>query len=93
MHHARPETSPRLLRVLRVLADGRRHTTLDLQEKARTVAAGTCVSELRHFGYRIVCARRDRGLGRGPVWEYRMPEPPTALEMAAIEAEAARRCR
>lgn len=85
MHHGRPETSPRLLRVLRVLADGRPHTTWQIQEAARTVATGTCVSELRHAGFEIVCARRDRGPGRGPVWEYRMPAPPTAIELAALE--------
>ena len=85
IHHARPESSPRLMRVLRVLADGREHTTLEIQERARTVATATCVSELRAAGYRVRCERRSRGADRRPVWVYWMPTPPTPIELAALE--------
>lgn len=84
MHHSHPARSARLLRVLRVLSDGREHTTLEIQEAARTVATGTCVSELRHAGYAVVCERRQRGPERRPVWVYWMPAPPTPLELAAL---------
>ena len=87
MHNARPETSPRLMRVLRVLADGRPHTTLEIQTEARTVATGTCVSELRQCGYEIACEQRRGGEDGRRVWVYSMPRPPTALEMRALEGE------
>ena len=86
MHAARPSRSPRLMRVLRLLSDGREHSSREIQQGADTVAAGTCVSELRAAGYEVECRRKD-GPGRRPVWLYRMPSPPTALELAALEAE------
>lgn len=82
IHHARPETSPRLMRVLRVLADGRWHSTLAIQTAAETVAVSACVSELRACGYAVDCRRRARR--DGPVWEYSMPAPPTPLELEAL---------
>ena len=85
IHAAHPSRSPRLLRVLRVLADGREHTTLEIQEAARTVATSTCVAELRASGYEVEC-RRAALADRRPVWRYRMPAPPTPIELAALES-------
>ena len=87
IHAADPARSPRLMRVLRVLSDGREHSSRELQERADTVAAGTCVSELRAAGYDVSCRRAARA-GRRPVWLYSMPSPPTALELAALERGA-----
>lgn len=83
IHAAHPSRSRRLLRVLRVLADGREHTTREIQEAARTVATATCVSELRASGYDVACRRESRD--RAAVWLYSMPTPPTPLELAALE--------
>lgn len=53
--HAAPLTSPRLQRVLRLLRDGRPHTTRDIVRRARVMAVNACISELRHHGAEIVC--------------------------------------
>lgn len=53
--HAAPLTSPRLQRVLAVLADGRPHTTRAIVRKGRVMAVNACVSELRHHGAVIEC--------------------------------------
>lgn len=66
MHAAKPENSPRLRRLLAALADGREHTSRELQDAAQTVAVGTCASELRAAGHEVVCRRRGR------VWTYRL---------------------
>lgn len=67
MHAARPEHSPRLQRLLAVLADGREHTSRELQDAAATVAVGTCASELRAAGYDVTCRRRGKN-----VWTYQL---------------------
>ncbi len=59
IHAAKIDRSPRLNRVLRVLRDGREHTSWELQMEARTVAVHTCISELRANGYAI--SRRQSG--------------------------------
>jgi hypothetical protein len=51
-------TSPRLQRVLELLADGRPHTTRDIVRKARVMAVNACISELRHHGAEIVCTQQ-----------------------------------
>lgn len=51
-------TSPRLQRVLKLLADGRPHTTRDIVRKARVMAVNACISELRHHGAEIVCTQQ-----------------------------------
>ena len=53
--HAAPLTSPRLQRVLAVLADGRPHTTRDIVRRGRVMAVNACVSELRQHGAAIDC--------------------------------------
>ena len=83
IHAAAVARSPRLQRVLRVLSDGRWHSTLAIQTLASTVATSTCVAELRACGHAVECRRRARPDG-SPVWEYRMPAPPTPLELEAL---------
>ena len=56
--HAAPLASPRLQRVLRLLQDGRPHTTRDIVRRARVMAVNACISELRHHGAKISCSRR-----------------------------------
>ena len=53
--HAALLTSPRLQRVLAVLADGRPHTTRDIVRRGRVMAVNACVSELRQHGAAIDC--------------------------------------
>lgn len=65
MHSARLAHSDRLQRVLRVLSDGRPHSTLDLMQRARVCAVNSCVAELRDNGVEINCTRK------GDVWRYK----------------------
>lgn len=74
MHAARVERSARLRRVLEALRPGLWISSLDLAREARTVAPGTCVSELRANGYRIDCRQGSGPEGR--VWEYRLTGAP-----------------
>ena len=83
IHAAAVARSPRLQRVLRVLSDGGWHSTLQIQTLASTVATATCISELRAGGHAVECRRRARRDG-SPLWEYRMPAPPTPLELEAL---------
>jgi hypothetical protein len=61
IHAGRVETSPRLQRVLAVLADGARHTTRDLMFEANVCAVSACVSELRANGIDVRCEAIARG--------------------------------
>jgi hypothetical protein len=74
MNHANALKSARLKRVLKVLADGREHSSLELMMRAKTIAPGTCVSELRKNGAVIDCKRRQEP--GGPVWYYKMTKGP-----------------
>lgn len=51
-------SSPRLQRVLALLADGRPHTTRDIVRKAKVMAVNACISELRHHGAEITCTQQ-----------------------------------
>jgi len=74
MHHARVSHSPRLRRVLTVLKDGGEHSSWEIAKRAKTVAPGTCVSELRANGAEIEC-RQDRSSGK-TVFYYQMTKGP-----------------
>ena len=71
-HHARVENSARLQRVLDVLSDGRWHSSLEIAMKARTVAPGSCVAELRSNGFDIECRYRETTEEGRRVFEYRL---------------------
>lgn len=49
--------SPRLQRVLRLLLDGRPHTTRGIIRKAHVAAVNAIVAELRHHGAEIICVQ------------------------------------
>lgn len=51
-------TSPRLQRALKLLSDGRPHSTRDVVRKARVMAVNAVVSELRHHGAEILCSQQ-----------------------------------
>ena len=71
-------SSPRLQRVLRLLADGRPHTTRDIVRRARVMAVNACISELRSHGAEIACVRQAAANGLGWVWYYTMTKGPVA---------------
>ena len=75
MHAARLSASPRLQRVLRVLRDGRAHSTLELVMGAQVMAVSACIAELRAHGAVIHCEQRasERGERR---WFYTMTKEP-----------------
>lgn len=75
IHAGNPASSLRLRRVLDVLraAGSRGVTSLELQERASTVAPGTCVSELRASGLVVECAYEGRADGR-KVYRYTLRE-------------------
>jgi hypothetical protein len=56
--HAAGLHSPRLQRVLRLLSDGRPHTTRDVVQEADVMAVNACVAELRSHGADILCTRQ-----------------------------------
>ena len=72
--HAARLTSPRLQRVLRLLADGREHTTRDIVRRAGVCAVNAIVAELRSHGAEITCQRRKEG-GRWRFY-YKMTKGP-----------------
>lgn len=51
-------TSPRLQRALKLLSDGRPHTTREVVRKANVMAVNAVMSELRHHGAEIVCTQQ-----------------------------------
>ena len=76
MMHAAPLTSPRLARVLRLLADNRPHSTRDIARRTHVLAISACVAELRHHGAEIGCQRAQ--VGDKWVFFYTMTKGPTA---------------
>ena len=68
--------SARMQRVLKVLRDGRPHSSWDIIRRAKVVAPGTCVSELRALGAEIACERRTAGPDGEPIWFYTMTKGP-----------------
>ena len=71
---AKLEKSTRLKRVLKVLSDGREHSTLDIFTGANCCAVNTASSELRAQGAEIVCACRHVDGERR--FYYRMTKAP-----------------
>ncbi|MGR3501571.1 hypothetical protein [Pseudaestuariivita sp.] len=73
--HAAGMHSPRLRRVLKVLKDGKPHSTREIVRKAGVCAVNAVVAELRANGAEIACWQQlvdDRR-----VWFYRMTKEPT----------------
>lgn len=63
IHYAKVENSPRLQRILRVLADGAEHSTRNIITDANVCAVNTAISELRRNGYTI--AAKSKGIRDG----------------------------
>jgi hypothetical protein len=80
MHAARPDHSPRLQRVLSVLADGRARTTRQIVRQARVMAVSACIAELRHHGAEIACWQEVDARGRRRWW-YRMDRAPQTKDV------------
>ena len=76
LHAARLHRSDRLRRVLRLLADGHPHSTLDIVRGAQVCAVNSIISELRSNGLPIRCRRE------GFVWYYQLGAPPTTTKAA-----------
>lgn len=74
--HAAPLTSPRLRRVLKVLAGGQTVTTLDIVRRAGVLAVSACISELRTHGAVITCVRQAAPSGEGTCFYYTMTKAP-----------------
>lgn len=55
--HAARLSSPRLQRVLRVMADGKPHSTREIVRGAGVLAVNACISELRAHGAEISCTQ------------------------------------
>lgn len=68
--------SPRLQRVLVLLADGKPRTTRDIVRKARVMAVNAVVAELRHHGAEIICSRQRAPGGHGWRFCYTMTKAP-----------------
>jgi len=72
--HAATMASPRLRRVVHLLADGKPRTTRDIVRKARVMAVPAVVAELRHLGAEITCVRQQTPMG--PRFYYTMTKAP-----------------
>lgn len=68
MHYAKVEDSPRLQRVLAVLAEGNWHSTFNLNMNACVTSAGTAIAELKRNGY-VIERQRIEG---SQSFEYRL---------------------
>lgn len=75
MHAARLMYSPRLLRVLAVLADGRPHSTREIVEEANVCAVNSCIAELRANGASVTCLQEVNAAGERR-WYYTMTARP-----------------
>lgn len=71
MHAANLSSSARLRRVLRVLCDGREHSTLDLIAEAQVCAVNSIVAELRANHVAIECRQVVDTSGERR-WLYRL---------------------
>ena len=66
MNSAMFESSTRLQKVYKVLADCLPHSTMDIIQKANVCAVNSIIAELRENGFSIKC-HRDRN-----IWFYQM---------------------
>jgi hypothetical protein len=74
--HAARLSSPRLQRVLQLMADGKRRSTRSIVRGAKVMAVNAVMTELRHHGAVITCVQEPNPRGRGRVWFYQMLQPP-----------------
>lgn len=79
--HAARLSSPRLRRLLKLLRDGRPHSTRDIAKRTHILAISACISELRENGADIICERKK--VGDKPVFFYTMLSEPEPLPKEA----------
>ena len=65
IHFARVENSPRLRRFLKVLRDGRPHTTREIIHEADVCNTHTCKAEFKAQDYDIQCEPAGKPFRRG----------------------------
>lgn len=68
--------SARLQRVLKILKDGRWHSTWEIMSRGKVCAVSACISELRCLGARIETEVRLDGPELERRWFYRMTKAP-----------------
>jgi len=73
MHYARLDHSPRLQRFLKLLQDGKRHSTMDVISCARICAVNSAAAELRANGIDVECNFRGLTDTGERVYEYHLP--------------------
>lgn len=66
MHAAKLDRSKRLQRIMKVLSDHKPHSSMELIRRAKTVAIGTDISEIRRNKRNVKCKRE------GKIWFYRL---------------------
>ena len=76
--HAASLASPRLQRVLKLMRDGRPHTTREVVRKTGVMAVNAVMSELRYHGAEIVCVQQAAPTGDGRWFYYTMTKAPKA---------------
>lgn len=76
--HAATLKSVRLRRILKVLSDGRPHSTRQIVRRARVMAVSACVAELRQNGAEIACVRETDPVSGALRWNYTMTKAPNA---------------
>jgi hypothetical protein len=74
--HAATLTSPRLQRVLQLMADGKPRSTRAIVRGAKVMAVSAAMSELRTHGAEISCRREATSNGEGGRWIYTMTKAP-----------------
>lgn len=75
-HGAKYPASARLCRLVRLLGDGKPHSSMEIIRKARTANAATTVADLRDNGAEIVSSRER--IGGRTIHYYTMTKGPTA---------------
>lgn len=68
--------SARLQRVLKVLRDGRWHSTWEIMSRAKVCAVNSCIAELRAHGALIETEVRFDGPELERRWFYKMTKGP-----------------
>jgi len=66
MRAAKLQNSERLQKVLKVLSDGREHSTQEIIKAGNVCAVNSIIAELRENGHEITCVARNR------VWYYQL---------------------
>lgn len=76
--HAATLKSNRLQRILKVLSDGRPHSTRDIVRRAGVMAVSVCMAELRQNGAEIDCQRETDPIRGAQRWNYTLIKAPKA---------------